>query len=47
MNDPTGAAQTPHQYQAERSGWRTCAICGRGANAAIHKPETTTQEDQS
>jgi hypothetical protein len=26
----------PHRYVAERAGWRTCAVCGQGANAHIH-----------
>lgn len=34
----------PHTYEAEKSGWRTCRICGRGANAGIHKPRRTTEE---
>ena len=33
----------PHQYQGHPggagAGWRTCQVCGRGANAQIHKKE--------
>lgn len=32
------AGRIPHRYVATAvSTWRTCALCGRGANAAIHK----------
>lgn len=28
----------PHAYQAIGTpGWRTCALCGAGANATIHR----------
>jgi hypothetical protein len=30
-------ATEPHAYVPERGGWRTCAICGQGANASIHR----------
>lgn len=38
------AARTPHPYQPEAGNtrWRTCAICGRGANASIHKAQPKT-----
>lgn len=42
----TDMTNEPHQYVAEGpSQWRTCAVCGRGANAGIHKataPQHTT-----
>ena len=27
----------PHAYVSQGMNWRTCAVCGRGANARIHR----------
>ena len=43
----TNEATKPHAYVREGVGrWRTCAVCGRGANAQIHKPPPP-QEDEN
>lgn len=35
--DPPPPPPERHRYVAERSGWRTCRLCGQGANASVHR----------
>lgn len=40
MNTTYTNSTEPHLYVSQGvPGWRTCALCGVGANAGIHKPE--------